>query len=161
MDVRDAHLGHLHLELGLDRLLDLDLVGVSVHLEGDDVPVVPELRRLLGDQGAADDLLNSHIASTSTSRESALSLTTRYDRSTTSYTLTASASTVFKDFSFREARARFWFSKVSTRRALPSIPRPANRLTSSRVLWLPISSESITRIFCSEAFCDRADFKAF
>src|SRR5436305_1960867 len=81
---RDAHLGDLDLELGLDGALHLDLVGVSVHLEGDDVLVVAQHRRLLGDQRTPDDFLGLHFASTSTSRWSAPSLTTRKDRSTTS-----------------------------------------------------------------------------
>src|SRR4051794_26577269 len=84
VDGGDADLGDLHLELRLDRTLDLDLVGASRDLEGDDVLLVAQLRRLLGDQRAADDLLDSHFASTSTRRLRALSLTTSTERSTTS-----------------------------------------------------------------------------
>src|SRR3954462_4709606 len=82
--VGDPDLGDLDLELGLDRALDLDLVGVPRHFERDDVLLFPQSRRLLGDQRAADDLLDSHFASTSTRRFSASSLTTNSERSTTS-----------------------------------------------------------------------------
>src|ERR1700722_73375 len=51
----------LHLEEGLDRVPDLDLVGTTRDLEHDLVRV-PELARLLGqDDGFADDGLGFHF----------------------------------------------------------------------------------------------------
>src|SRR5436190_17013255 len=51
-----ADVGHLHLEDGLDRALDLDLVGVPRHLEVVLVAQLAQHRSLLGDQGLADDV---------------------------------------------------------------------------------------------------------
>src|SRR5262245_34363756 len=84
MHQRHAHLGHLDLELRLDRPLDVDLVGPAVDLEGDDVLLVAQLGRLLGDQRTPDGLLDPPFAGTATSRLSAPSLTTKKGRATTS-----------------------------------------------------------------------------
>src|SRR4029079_10874349 len=81
----DAHVLDFDVfELRLDRLLDLDLVGARVDLEGDDVLGLLLLHHLLGEERPADHLLESHRESTSTSRPSAPSESTRWPRSTTS-----------------------------------------------------------------------------
>src|SRR6185436_2552802 len=80
----DAHVLDLDvLELRLDRLLDLDLVGPRVDLEGADVLGLLLLHHLLGEERPADHLFEPHRDSTSTRRPSAPSESTRWPRSTT------------------------------------------------------------------------------
>ena len=56
-----AHVGHLGAKQGLDGLLDLDLGGVDGDLEHDRLAVLfLQDRRLLGHQGTADDIGESH-----------------------------------------------------------------------------------------------------
>src|SRR5206468_1343857 len=50
------HLLDLHLEEGLDRVTDLDLVGVRVDAEHDLVPLLVHQRPLLGDDRALHDV---------------------------------------------------------------------------------------------------------
>src|SRR5688572_25606090 len=74
----DPHLFDLGLlELALHGALDVDLVRARVDLEGDDVVGLLHVHHLLGEQRPADDLLEPHRVSTSTSRPRAPSETTR------------------------------------------------------------------------------------
>ena len=91
--VHDPDFRHLDpLELGLHRAPHLDLVGPGVDDEGDDVPIVAEFGRLLGNQRPTQDLLHSHDAlpffrcfcSTADRRPIAVSLNSTQARSTTS-----------------------------------------------------------------------------
>src|SRR5713101_8173082 len=75
--VGHAHAGDLDAEELFDGLADLDLVGRAVHLEADRVGSFLQLRGLLRDQGAADQLLRFHAhPSVSTTRASASCETT-------------------------------------------------------------------------------------
>src|SRR5438094_2890887 len=54
------HLLDLHLEEGLDRMADLDLVGVRVDAEDDLVPLLVHQRAFLGDDRALHDVAGVH-----------------------------------------------------------------------------------------------------
>src|SRR5262249_52066354 len=57
-DVEETHFGDLDVEELFDGVLDLDLVGLGVDLEGDGVAAaLAHHGRLLRDQRAADDLI--------------------------------------------------------------------------------------------------------
>src|SRR5262245_8934595 len=91
--VGHAHLGHLHAEEGLDRLLDLGLGGVAVHFEAQRGLGLLEHVRLLRDQGPADDVVEvlhclfAYGVSRSSSLPSASCVTSSVPQSSTSYTL--------------------------------------------------------------------------
>src|SRR5450755_325868 len=76
--VRDPNFRDLHAEERRDGLSDFDLVRVASDLEADRVRRFLQTRRLLGDEGPADDLLRVHHSppSVATTRDSALFDTT-------------------------------------------------------------------------------------
>src|SRR5437016_4386102 len=70
-NVEEANLFDFHVEELLDGVLDLDLVGLRVDLERNDVRCVAEDGALLRHQRPADDLIRVHFSSASVSRCSA------------------------------------------------------------------------------------------
>src|SRR5205085_6503257 len=92
-----AHRRDLHLEDRFDRALDVDLVGVTRHLEQVLVPHLAEDRPLLGDERAPHDgprIL--HRAQSSFMRSSAAEVTTTDSQWSNSYALSWSATVVVR-----------------------------------------------------------------
>ena len=117
-------------------LLDLDLVGVACHLEARRRSLVAQLRRLLGDQRTADDLLDlsfrQHLHQTvervlADHEERAVHHVVDVDRQRVDR---------LQPGSLRAASASVWLSRLSTRSALPSTPSLPGAPSSSWVLWL-------------------------
>src|SRR5712691_11637188 len=85
VDVGHPHVGDLHPEERLDRLLDLRLGRVAVHLEAERTLLFLERGRLLRDQRPAEDLVEGfHGCSRSSSLPSASWETSSVRQSSTS-----------------------------------------------------------------------------
>src|SRR5207245_10381375 len=91
------HFLDLHLEEGLDRVTDLDLVGVRVDAEHDLVPLLVHQRPLLGDDRALHDVAGIHALPPRrpATASSAARVSTRWVCPSTSWTFSPAAASTF------------------------------------------------------------------
>src|ERR1700730_4455536 len=123
VDVGHPYLLHLDVEEVLDRLLDLGLGGVAVHLEAERALRLLERGALLGDERTPDHLVEVlHGVRCSSSLSRASWETRRFRQSSTSYTLTCVESTTFRPGMLRPESRSARSGWCSTRSVLPSTP---------------------------------------
>src|SRR6185436_19193163 len=143
--VRDAGADRLDLaaEQLLDRVLDLRLVRVHVHLEHERAAVFTQNRRLLGDERAADHVGEFH-ASTSCSFSSALRVAMTLPAFMTLRAFTRPLATNSTPAMLRTDFASFSSSATSIRTALPSTPSRFSISEAAFVFTSPADSDSTT-----------------
>src|SRR5262249_18298822 len=153
---------HLHVEDGLDRLLDLELVGVAGDLEVVLVPRLAQRGALLGDQRLAHDRTGvSHRTKTSFIRSSPPWVTSNASQPSRSCGFTWCASVILRFLRLRHERSTGSAASSSTSSVRLSYrPSDFRRSAIWRVLASLKASGSITDTAPSPALSESADTSA-